>query len=232
MVVVRTSPITKGRKFKQVLEGARKVFLREGFAGASVDDIAGEARVSKATLYSYFPDKELMFSEVFRSELALYAEEPQLAMAADRPAHEALPLIVRALATQMVSGQGVKAYRMRVGESGRFPDLAREYLDAAYRRRRDDIRGYLERWVRRGELEIDDLELAAEQLIALAAALIRDRAVFLGVESVTDAQMRRATTGAAHVFLAAYGPRYGNASRVAGPAAMRRSEAKTVPPME
>ncbi|WP_255471250.1 TetR/AcrR family transcriptional regulator [Paracoccus sp. M683] len=226
-------PITKGRKFKQVLEGARRVFLREGYAGASVDDIAGEAKVSKATLYSYFPDKELMFTEVFRADLALDIEESLVAVVADRPAAEALPFLVHALAVRMVSGSGVNSYRLRVGESARFPDLARECMDRACRRRRDDVRSYLERWTRRGELEINDMELAAEQLIALATALIRDRALFLGSDSVTDAHMRRATVGAAHVFLAAYGPRFGAAARVHGdPAISRADRAKTVPPME
>ena len=53
--------IKRGRKFDQVLEGARTVFLRDGYSGASVDDIATEAGVSKATLYSYFPDKQILF---------------------------------------------------------------------------------------------------------------------------------------------------------------------------
>ena len=59
--VVRT-----GRKFDQVLAGAREVFMADGFEGASVDDIARAAGVSKATLYSYFPDKKLLFMEVAR----------------------------------------------------------------------------------------------------------------------------------------------------------------------
>ena len=44
--------IKKGRKFDQVLDGAREIFLRDGFEGASVDEIARAAGVSKATLYS------------------------------------------------------------------------------------------------------------------------------------------------------------------------------------
>ena len=61
------SKVVKGRKFTQVLEGARTVFLRDGFEGASVDDIAREAGVSKATLYSYFPEKKMMLIEVARA---------------------------------------------------------------------------------------------------------------------------------------------------------------------
>src|SRR6056297_2805384 len=60
--------IKKGRKFDQVLEGAREVFMRDGFDGANVDDIARVAGVSKATLYNYFSDKRLLFSEVARIE--------------------------------------------------------------------------------------------------------------------------------------------------------------------
>ena len=60
--------IRRGRKYDQVLDGARRIFLRDGFDGASVDDIAREAGVSKATLYSYFPDKRLLFTEICNSE--------------------------------------------------------------------------------------------------------------------------------------------------------------------
>ena len=56
--------VRKGRKFDQVLAGARDVFMADGFEGASVDAIARVAGVSKATLYSYFPDKRLLFMEV------------------------------------------------------------------------------------------------------------------------------------------------------------------------
>ena len=64
----------QGRKVAQVLEGARAVFMRDGFEGASVDEIAREAGVSKATLYSYFPDKRLLFMEVAKSECGRQAE--------------------------------------------------------------------------------------------------------------------------------------------------------------
>ena len=52
-------PLKRGRKYDQVLAGAREVFLTHGFEGAAVDEIARQANVSKATLYSYFPDKYL-----------------------------------------------------------------------------------------------------------------------------------------------------------------------------
>lgn len=58
----------------QILSGARRVFLREGFAAASTDVIAREAGVSKRTLYSYYPSKEELFQDVLRG---LTIENPQ-----------------------------------------------------------------------------------------------------------------------------------------------------------
>ena len=59
--------INKGRKYQQVISGARSIFLSEGFEAANMDVIAQTAKVSKATLYSYFPDKQSLFIEVAKS---------------------------------------------------------------------------------------------------------------------------------------------------------------------
>ncbi|MGB1035103.1 MAG: TetR/AcrR family transcriptional regulator, partial [Primorskyibacter sp.] len=66
--------IRKGRKYDQVLDGARAVFLAHGFEGASVDDIARAAGVSKATLYSYFADKRVLFMEVASQQCQAQAD--------------------------------------------------------------------------------------------------------------------------------------------------------------
>ncbi|MES2551318.1 MAG: helix-turn-helix domain-containing protein, partial [Pseudomonadota bacterium] len=68
MNAIHDHEVRRGRKFDQVLEGARTIFMRDGFERASVDDIAREAGVSKATIYAYFPDKQLLFLEVARCE--------------------------------------------------------------------------------------------------------------------------------------------------------------------
>src|SRR6188472_1042355 len=49
-------------KRRQILEGARRVFLGAGFDAASMGEIAREAKVSKGTLYVYFDSKEALFA--------------------------------------------------------------------------------------------------------------------------------------------------------------------------
>ena len=61
-------------KLRQILDGARKVFLADGFDGASMNDVARAAGVSKGTLYVYFDSKEALFEALVRSEKQAQAE--------------------------------------------------------------------------------------------------------------------------------------------------------------
>lgn len=203
--MAKVLPITRGRKFAQVLEGARKVFLRDGFEGASVDDIAREAAVSKATLYSYFPDKRLMFVEVFRAELTRDTADASALIDVDLPVDQVLPFIVQMISSYLISEFGVRVFRVSVGESERFPTLAQEYYEAGPAQLRGQLVRYFERCVERGELVIEDYGLAADQLIELSSATTHDRAVFLSADSVDKDMLRNVNRGAVRMFLACYG---------------------------
>ena len=61
-------------KLEQIREGAQRIFLERGFAGASTDAIASEAGVSKQTLYAYYASKETLLADVLRH---LIHENPQ-----------------------------------------------------------------------------------------------------------------------------------------------------------
>ena len=55
-------------KRRQILDGARKVFMDLGFDGASMNEIARSAGVSKGTLYVYFADKNRLFEAIVEEE--------------------------------------------------------------------------------------------------------------------------------------------------------------------
>src|ERR1700719_3311388 len=55
-------------KRRQILDGARKVFMDLGFDGASMGEIARSAGVSKGTLYVYFADKSRLFEAIVEEE--------------------------------------------------------------------------------------------------------------------------------------------------------------------
>src|SRR5438552_1112327 len=75
-----TPPATvasEGAKRRQIMEGARAVFLDQGFDAASMGEIARRAGVSKGTLYVYFDSKEALFEAIFEDESRLQAEPRQ-----------------------------------------------------------------------------------------------------------------------------------------------------------
>ncbi|HMJ97699.1 MAG TPA: helix-turn-helix domain-containing protein, partial [Reyranella sp.] len=57
-----------GQKRLQIIDGARAMFLAQGFDGASMGEIARKAGVSKGTLYVYFDSKEDLFQVVAHEE--------------------------------------------------------------------------------------------------------------------------------------------------------------------
>lgn len=196
--------IKKGRKFDQVLEGAREVFVRDGFEGASVDEIARVAGVSKATLYSYFPDKRLLFSEVARLECNRQAEEALQEVGQDDPVedvlHEAADRIVRFF----LSDFGQQVFRICVAESHRFPELGCRFYASGPAMVRERLSQVLTPYVNKGVLKIDDMDLAANQFGELCKSDLFVRCLCGVCTDVTEADIRRVTDGAVEMFLARY----------------------------
>ena len=62
-------------KRRQIIAGARALFLAQGFDAASMDAIARKAGVSKGTLYVYFESKEQLFEAIVEDERGAQAEQ-------------------------------------------------------------------------------------------------------------------------------------------------------------
>jgi AcrR family transcriptional regulator len=193
-----------GRKFDQVLAGAREVFLADGFEGASVDDIARAAGVSKATLYSYFPDKKLLFIEVARVECERMSQETVAMIDADRPARDGLMIAARQIVGFLTSRFAQQVFRICVAEGERFPELGRAFYENGPKRGREQLSDYLAELVAHGDLAIDDLQMAAEQFSELCKVKLWTRAVFGIQTEFTAAEIEEVAVQAVDVFLARY----------------------------
>lgn len=197
--------IRKGRKYDQVLDGARQVFLADGFEGASVDDIAQAAGVSKATLYSYFADKRLLFVEVATSECLRQSKLIIEGIDWSRPPREVLGEGGRKFLRFVTSDFGRQMFRVCVGEGDRFPEIGREFFRSGPQNMQRELVGYFDDAIGRGELKIEDKELAAFQFGELCKADLWMKLMFNVVDEVTEAEIDRVVDGAVEVFLARYG---------------------------
>jgi len=57
----------RSKRSGRLVQAACTVFVADGFRGTTMERIAEAASVSKATLYSYFPDKPAIFDAVAQS---------------------------------------------------------------------------------------------------------------------------------------------------------------------
>lgn len=197
--------IKRGRKYDQVVAGARKVFLAQGFEGASVDLIAREAGVSKATLYSYFPDKRILFVEVAKQECAAQADRALQVDATDVPVRQMLTGMAYKMMEFLTSDFAQRIFRICVAESDRFPELGQEFYASGPKLLEDRLTEYFQHACARGELKIEDVSLAAMQFQELMKSEIFVQMVFNIIEKPSQEQVDRVIKGAVDMFLARYG---------------------------
>jgi TetR/AcrR family transcriptional regulator, mexJK operon transcriptional repressor len=130
-LVVRTEDLDPRARAKrdQILAGARRVFLRDGFAAASTDAIAAEAKVSKRTLYVYYPSKEDLFAGIMRElsienpqTRALESMEEMTPGSEEELRRDLLELANKIVAT-MMQPDYLALLRTTIADTHRFPQL-------------------------------------------------------------------------------------------------------------
>src|SRR3712207_2267923 len=151
------------RKGRAILDAALAVFLRHGYPGASMDEVAARAGVSKVTVYNHFSDKERLFVAVVTGAIA--EAEARTRPLVDALAESAnLERDLRAFARQHVADVTqphlIQLRRMIIAEATRFPELARAWHRAGPERAHATLSGQIERLAQRGLLRAADPLLA------------------------------------------------------------------------
>jgi len=197
------------RKRTAITAAATTLFLRGGYRGTSMDEIAAAAGVSKQTLYKQFSGKERLFTGVVEAMVTSASDPVHRAVGALEPTGD-LEADLRALARQqlelVLQPSLMQLRRLVISEAGRFPELGRVFYELGPARTIDALAEALERLAAGGRLRFDDAHVAAAQLNWLIMGEPLNRAMLLGFDAPpAEADIDRwATTGVA-AFLAAYG---------------------------
>ena len=113
-----------------ILEGARAVFMREGFAQGTMDGVAAEAGVGKQTIYRHFQSKEALVVALVEAMCAPEVVEPP---PSSLPAGERLRELLLAFTDGVANSDSIHLYRAIVAEAGRMPGLGHLLWEAGYR---------------------------------------------------------------------------------------------------
>ncbi|MCO4315706.1 TetR/AcrR family transcriptional regulator [Phyllobacterium sp. 21LDTY02-6] len=192
-------------KRQQILEGADRVFSQMGFDAASMNDITREAGVSKGTIYVYFDSKEELFMELCIQYRDKFFSGVHSALEGERDIREALIAFGMALSMKVTSDVVIRAQRVVIGVAERMPSLSRSFYEQGPKRGQALVRGWLEKRVAAGDLEIDDLDLATYQLSDLMVSGIFKRRLFGCMDDPpSDEVVRKTVTSGVDMFLKAY----------------------------
>ena len=124
-----TSTLNKSDKANQILNGALQEFLARGYAGTSMDRVAATAGVSKPTVYNHFQDKEGLFTALVQKIARERCQSKFNPETLGGPPAESLPRLLEQMVDSIADDEEFQDFiRLVIGESGRFPELARLFV--------------------------------------------------------------------------------------------------------
>jgi AcrR family transcriptional regulator len=139
-----TVALNKTDKATQILNGALQEFLARGYAGTSMDRVAATAGVSKPTVYNHFQDKEGLFralvQKIARERFQIKFNQELFNSAPE----ESLPRLLAQFVDAIADDDEYQDFvRLVIGESGRFPELARTFVTYLSKPGLELMQGYL-----------------------------------------------------------------------------------------
>jgi AcrR family transcriptional regulator len=192
------------RKRQQILDGARRLFLAEGFDAVSMADIAREAGVSKGTLYVYFESKEELFAELVRIEKdkhfsPIFALDPN-----DHDVEAVLRRLGHGFCHFITLPHVVMGKRTVIAIGTRMPELTENFFREGPARCRGKLCEYLDAQVAAGVLAIPDTSLAAAQFLDLTQSTYGFRMLFGIGHAPSPEEAEKIIDSAVRMFMAAY----------------------------
>lgn len=210
----------ENRKVRRILEAARRLFLEKDYDTVSVDAIAHDADVSKATLYAHFSSKEELLLELVKDD---FSTVPSLWEATPGPVQveQGLRDIAQTFTRFLFADLAMPTHRLIMTYGRRFPKVAKVFMASGPIRHRNEIAAFIRAAANQGDLKVPNVELAATQFLSLLVCDLPIRRELLQ-KMPSKREYETMAASAIAVFLAAYGTPRGGIRRSPGRAARSR----------
>ncbi|MFB9949355.1 TetR/AcrR family transcriptional regulator [Rhizobium puerariae] len=193
-------------KREQIIDGAKRVFMKLGFHAASMNDITREAGVSKGTIYVYFQNKEDLFGAIVAQERERITLRMRDILAGSEEVEDGLYRFGMGFAAHITSPQVINAMRTVIGVVDRMPSLCRQFFNSSSMNVRTVLDDFIKRHVALGNIKVEDTDLAARQFIEMASGTFFKFRLFGDLQDVPpQKELDHVVRGAIRVFMAAYG---------------------------
>ncbi len=156
-------------RHQEVLEAARRIFARLGYAAANVEEIAKEAGMAKGTIYLYFKSKEEVFAAVLGRDLESLTNKTIEGMSTVKTFEDRLTVFLNLRLAFLQQNQDYLSTYLPKGGSRCSPStLISEAIDKPFWRGFDFMRQCLEQAIAEGEIRKVPAESAAFAIFDLA----------------------------------------------------------------
>jgi TetR/AcrR family transcriptional regulator, mexJK operon transcriptional repressor len=207
IVPIERTDTPTGAKAETILGAAKRAFLAGGFGAVSMDAIAREAAVSKATVYAHFGSKEELFGAVIGRE----CEQRFAGLSAGKldpgDVRASLMELGRRFLHLLLSPDALALHRIILGEVIRFPVLGEVFWRAGPERNLQQIEAFLESAAAVGSVSMPQPRLAAEQFVGLVRGEIQLRQLLRLEPAAGPREIDTAVQGAVETFVRAYAGR-------------------------
>lgn len=194
-----------------IIRAATEVFLRHGYLGATTDEIAARASVSKQTVYKHFAGKQQLFAEIIMDATSHVVDALSTAVATTLQDAQDVRTALRDLADGFLRGllqpDVVRLRLLVIAEADRFPEVGRAWFDRGFDRTLVIVGEAMRGLADRGLLHnLSDPTLAAYQFAGLVMYQPMNQVMVAGTDALPPAdKLRRIADSAVEMFLAAYG---------------------------
>ncbi|MGB3472654.1 MAG: TetR/AcrR family transcriptional regulator [Erythrobacter sp.] len=187
-----------------IIEAASRLFFNDGYAATSIEQIAADAGVSKVTIYNHFGDKRALFGTAVELECEKMRDYFSIEETPAGSIRDRLTRIGEAMSAFLSRPEMIKFDRRIAAETEVDPTIGHAFLKAGPWRMRADFTAFLSDAHKRGELNIAEPDLAAEQFVAMCKGM-GDLDQRFGAQ-ISESKNAQRISGAVDVFLMAYAP--------------------------
>jgi AcrR family transcriptional regulator len=164
------------RRKKRVLEVATELFLKHGYEGTSLSDIARKASVATRTLYQHFGDKTSIFAAIVDARIK-QAEIKLDGISDDQSLTDVLMQIAQYICGMSFDQEAIPFTRLMIAESSRFPKLMNGIAQSIRERFRANVVQAFKALAARGDIPDGNHTESANVFVDLIVGLAPLRAI-------------------------------------------------------
>jgi AcrR family transcriptional regulator len=191
--------ITAEDRRRRILEAAGDLFLKNGYASTSLNDIIRLAGGSKATLVAQFGDKAGLFAAVLESPAVEFARN--LTAPPAEPPEITLQRFGEAILRFYLLPSALLAYRGVIAAGPENPEIARAFYERAHQRIVAPVAKQLRHWHQRGVLTDVDFHAEADRFTHMLRSGIYEQRLLGAIERTRSAQISQHVNAAVRTFL-------------------------------